>query len=190
MTTKRFAAKSLIILTLVPASFAALQAQEVVHAVSGVVTAVQPADNSITVKTNDDSAGDFRYQKDLKADIEFDKAVRSGTVAPSGFNKIGDHVLVYYFTNGAQRTIVALKDFGPTGLDVASGTILKAKHHAFVLKTEAGKTESFDIAKDASAETAVGVVSGLKFDASQGDHVTVRYLPENGLNVAQFIRVN
>jgi hypothetical protein len=34
------------------------------------------------------------------------------------------------------------------------------------------------------------VVSGLKFDADEGERVTVRYLQTNGLNFAQFIRVN
>jgi uncharacterized protein YjdB len=171
-------------------SLHALQAQEVVHAVTGVVTAVHPAENSITVKTNDDSAGEFRYPKELKTEIDFDKEVRSGTTEPKEFNKIGDHVVVYYFGAGTQRTIVALKDFGPAGLSVASGTIVKAKRHAVVIKTDAGQTESFDIAKDASAETPFGVVSGLKFDANEGERVTVRYLQTNGSNVAQFIRVN
>jgi len=187
---KRPGLKSLLLLALAGAICLASQAQEVVHAVSGVVTAVRPAENSITVKTNDGSSGAFRYQKDLKADLDFDKEVRSGTTPPEGFNKIGDHVVVYFFGEGDQRTIVALKDFGATGLNVASGTIVKAKRHGVVLKTDAGQTESFDIAKDASAETPVGVVSGLKFDASQGERVTVRYIQNNGMNVAQFIRVN
>jgi hypothetical protein len=178
-------------LAFVGASCSGLQAQEVVHAVSGVVTAVHPADSTITVKTNDGSAGEFRYSKELKTEIEFDKDVRNGTIEPSGFNKVGDHVVVYYFGGSVvQRTIVALKDFGPTPLSVASGTIVKAKHHAVVVKTDAGKTESFDIAKDASAETPFGVVSGLKFDPDEGERVTIRYTPANGSNIAQFIRVN
>ena len=182
--------KTLVVFALVSGSWLGLQAQEVVHGVTGVVTAVHPAERAITVKTNDGSYGEFKYQKELKTDIDFDKEVRSGTVQPSAFNKVGDHVVVYYFGDGSQRTIVALKDFGPTALNVASGTIVKTKHHAVILKTDAGKTESFDIAKDASAETPFGVVSGLKFDASEGERVTVRYLQTNGLNVAQFIRVN
>jgi hypothetical protein len=182
--------ESLMFLAIVGSSWLGLHAQEVVHAVSGVVTAVHPADNSITVKTNDGSPGEFRYPKELKTDIEFDKDVRSGTTEPNGFNKIGDHVVVYYFAGGPQRTIVALKDFGPTSLKVASGTVVKTKHHSMIIKTDAGKSESFDIAKDASAETPFGVVSGFKFDATEGQRVTVRYLQANGSNVAQFIRAD
>jgi hypothetical protein len=175
---------------LVGASCASLQAQEVVHAVTGVVTAVSPADNSITIKTNDGSEGLFHYRKDLKADIEFDKDVRSGTAAPSAFNKVGDHVVAYYFGEGTQRTIVAIKDFGASALEVASGTVVKAKHHAIVLKTDSGATETFDIAKDASAETPMGVVGGFKLDVDSGTRATVRYTDENGMKVAQFIRTD
>jgi hypothetical protein len=187
---KKISLQSLMFLALASVSWVALSAQEVVHAVSGVVTAVYPAEDTITLRTNDNSSGVFLYHKELKADIEFDKEVRSGTTQPDGFNKIGDHVIVYYFGDGDERTIVALKDFGPAALNVASGTVVASKHHAIIIKTDAGKTESFDIAKDASAETSVGVVSGLKFDASEGDRVTVRYLKTGGLNVAQFIRAD
>ncbi len=39
-------------------------------------------------------------------------------------------------------------------------------------------------------KTSIGVVSGLKFDANEGERFTVRYLQTNGLDVVQFIRVN
>jgi phosphotransferase system IIA component len=172
------------------AGCALLQAQEVVHAVTGVVTAVAPAENSITIKTNDGSEGVFHYKKDAKVDIEFDKDVRNGTAAPSAFNKVGDHVVAYYFGEGLERTVVAIKDFGASPLEVATGTVVKAKHHAIVLKTDSGATETFDIAKDASAETPQGVVGGFKLDVDSGTRATVRYTDENGLKVAQFIRTD
>jgi len=180
----------LALLALAGAGCLALQAQQVVHAVTGVVTAVYPEKDQITIKTNDDSGGDFQYQKQLKTDIEFDKAVRDGTVKPNDFNKIGDHVVAYYFGDGATRTVVALKDFGPSGLKVASGTLVKVKHHAITVKTDAGSAETFDIAKDASAETSVGVISGLKFDADAGTRVTVRYTDGGVQKLAQFIRAD
>jgi hypothetical protein len=180
----------LALLALAGAGGLALQAQEVVHAVTGIVTAVYPDKDQLTIKTNDDSGGDFQYEKELKTDIEFDKAVREGTVKPNDFNKIGDHVVAYYFGNGQKRTIVGIKDFGSAGLKVASGTLVTVKHHALSVKTDAGATETFDIAKDASAETSVGVISGLKFGADEGTRVTVRYTDANGQKLAQFIRAD
>lgn len=192
MKTKKQAKllRNVVLCALLGGGAFAARAQQVVHAVTGVVTAVDPAKSLIAVKTNDDSEGDFHYQKQLKADLEFDKNVREGTADPGAFNKVGDHVVAYYIGEGSQRTIVALKDFGATGLSVASGTVVKAKRHAIMLKTDAGATESFDIAKDASAETSVGVVSGFKLDVDPGTRATVRYIESNGLKVAQFIRTD
>jgi hypothetical protein len=167
-----------------------LQAQEVVHAVSGVVATVNPAMNSMFVKTNDQSDGNFVYKKNLRADIEFDKSIRDGTVQPDGFNKVGDHVVIYYINQGAHREIVAMKDFGPSGLSVAAGTVVKSKHHMVTIKTDKGATQTFDIAKDSSAETSMGVVSGLRFDPDDGQRITVRYTADNGANTAQFIRAD
>ena len=136
-------------------------AQEIVHAVSGVATAVDPATGTITIKTNDGSDGNFRYSKSAKTDLVFDKDVRNGTIDPASFNKVGDHVVAYFYETGfSSRTLVALRDFGPTGLMHVSGTVLKSKRHEIVLKTDNGATQSFDIGKDASAETPGGVVSG------------------------------
>lgn len=192
MKTKKHAEllQNVALCALMGAGCLTAKAQQVVHAVSGVVTAVDPAKSLIAIKTNDDSEGNFHYKKQVKADLEFDKDLREGTAEPDGFNRVGDHVVAYYFGEGTQRTIVALKDFGATGLKAASGTVVKAKRHALVLKTTAGETESFDIAKGASAETPVGVVSGFKLDVDAGTRATVRYTESNGLKIAQFIRTD
>jgi len=182
--------QNLVLIALVGTGSLTVQAQEVVHAVSGVVKSVDPKESFIGVKTNDGSDGNFVYERKLKENIEFDKSIKDGTLEPNGFNKIGDHVLIYYIDKGDQRTAVAIKDFGATALSVASGTVVKAKHHEMVIKTDKGATQAFNIAKDASAETSMGVVSGLRFDPNDGDRVTVRYTQENGDNVAQFIRAD
>jgi hypothetical protein len=174
-------------LVLAGASCLPLQAQEIVHAITGVVTAVTPANSSITIQTNDDSDGVFHYQKWAKPDLSFEKDVRNGTTEPSAFNKPGDDIVAYYFGEGQQRTIVALKDFGSTPLSAASGTVVAGKRHAITLKTDAGVTETFEIAKDASAETSQGVVGGFRLDVAQGTRATVRFTEANGVKVAQFI---
>jgi hypothetical protein len=181
--------KRFFLLAFVSAACSAIYAQEIVHAVTGVVTSLDPANNTITIKTNDGSDGVFKYQKTLRTNLVFDKEVRNGTTEPASFNKIGDHVVAYFVDQGfVNRTIVALKDFGPSALKAASGTVVKTKHHEIVLRTDAGTTEAFEIAKDASAETPQGVVSGFKFDVDPGTKVTVRYTEEGGRMIAQFIR--
>ena len=94
------------------------------HAVTGVVTSVNPADNTITLKTNDGSDGVFKYQKEGKADLVFDKNVRAGTVEPATSTRSATMSLPTMSTMGfVNRTIVALKDFGPSGLKSVSGTV-------------------------------------------------------------------
>jgi hypothetical protein len=181
--------KHLLLLGFVSAACSTIYAQEIVHAISGVVTALDHANSTITIKTNDGSDGVFKYQKEAKQDIVFDKNVRAGATEPADFNKIGDHVVVYYVNQGfVNRTVVALKDLGPSPLKVVSGTVVETKRHVIVLRTDAGVTENIEIAKDASAETPSGVVSGSKFDVDPGTKVTVRYIEQGGKMVAQFIR--
>jgi hypothetical protein len=178
------------VLALLCLSSSAAFSQEVVHAVSGVVTAVDHSRNAINIKTNDGSEGDFQYLKELKTSIEFDKSLREGTADPGSFNKVGDHVVAYYFLAPGGRTLVALKDFGPNGLSVASGTVMKDHHHAITIKTDAGASETFEMAKDASVETSVGVEMGSHFDAEEGRRITVRYTVANGVKTAEFIRAD
>jgi hypothetical protein len=181
--------KRFILLAFVSASYSAIYAQEIVHGVSGAATAVDPGNRTITIKTTDGTDAVFKYQKGAKPDLVFDRDVRSGTIEPADFNKIGDHVIVYYVDQGfVNRTIVALKDLGSSPLETASGIVVKSKHHVIILKTDSGATESFEITKDASAETPGGVVSGYKFDVDPGTKVTVRYTEEGGRMIAQFIR--
>ncbi len=181
--------KRFLLLALISSACSTIYAQKIVHGVSGEVTAVNPADNTITVKTTDGSDWVFKYQKGEKSGLLFDKDVRTGTIEPADFNKIGDHVVAYYIDQGfVNRTIVALKDFGTSQLETASGSVIKTKHHEITVKTDTGATETFEISKDASAETPGGVVSGFKFDVDPGTRVTVRYTEEGGRMIAQFIR--
>ncbi len=180
--------KCLALLALFGTAGLDMHAQEIVHAVTGVVTGIDPKAKTITIKTNDDSLGTFRYQENLKTDVVFDKEVRVGTTVPNQFNKLGDHVVAYYYAGDSGRTILAIKDFGAAPLSVATGTVVKSKRHEITIKTDAGATITFDIAKDASAETPGGVVSGSKFNADEGTRVIVRYTESNGMKLAQFIR--
>ena len=99
-------------------------------------------------------------------------------------------LIAYYFNGPTGQTVVGIKDFGPNGLSTASGTVVRGEKHKIAIKTDAGTTQTFEIANDASVETSEGVVSGAKFDPQDGAHVTVRYSQSNGAQVAQFIRAD
>ena len=182
--------KGVVLLASICLSCSMLHAQEVVHALTGVLTSIDPGSSTITVKTNDGSEGVFLYKKKLNTSLEFDKSVRSAAKEPSAFKKTGDHVIVYFFGDGSRRTVVALKDLGTVPLDVSSGTIVDARdRHSLAIKTQKGAREIYKIADHATVDTSQGIVSGDKFDpdTKKGFNVTVRYATAGGTKVARFI---
>lgn len=160
-------------------------AQEVVHALTGTVTALDPSAGTITVKTNDDSGGTFVYQRKMNASL--DKTVRQGTIEPSQFKTTGDHVIVYYYGDGIRRNVVALRDLGKSPLNVSSGTVTARDRHAFTIKTPDGKTQTYELSRDATVDTPEGVVNGWHFDADKGSTLTVRYTVSGGNRTAEFV---
>ena len=73
---------------------------------------------------------------------------------------------------------------------MSTGTVINGnrKHHTLEIKTEAGVSESYQIAKDASVETPEGVVGGLNFDPMRNSRVIVKYSGTGENRVAEFVR--
>jgi hypothetical protein len=179
---------------LVVISLAALaaNAQEVVHALAGTVTSVNPTQQTITVKTDDGSAGLFKDLMKSNVPVEFDRNVRAASVPASTFTRKGAPVIVYYFGDGDVRTAVALQDLGAGPLQKISGSVSKFnKHeHLLTIKDATGTSESFHIDAKTVAETPWGAVEGQKFDPAKGDRVRVTAVLANGAEDALFIREN
>lgn len=172
------------------ASCFVLRAQEVVHALTGVVTSVDGASKSIAVQTSVDSRVVFSYANHQQVKVDFDRNIRSEAIEPDVYNKVGDHVIVYFYGNYDERTVVAIKDLGPVALQVSTGTVINGsrKHHSLKMKTEAGASESYQIAQDASIETPEGVIEGLNFDPARNSHVIIKYRGTTENRVAEFVR--
>ena len=73
-----------------------------------------------------------------------------------------------------------------------SGSVTKFNRHEHLLtiKDCAGATESFHIAPNTVAETAVGAVEGERFDPEKGEQVRVTATLADGGPEALFIRTN
>jgi len=181
------------LLGLVSLAALAANAQEVVHALAGTVTSVNPTQQTITIKTDDGSEGVFKDLMKSNVSYEFDRNIRAGAVPASSFTKKGAPVIVYYFGDGDVRTAVALQDLGGAGpLQKISGSVSKFNKHGHLLtiKDATGTSESFHIDTKTVAETAWGAVEGEKFDPSKGDRVRVTAVLANGAEDALFIREN
>ena len=101
-------------------------------------------------------------------------------------------MIVYYVSNGDQRTAVALQDLGGGPLQKISGSVYKFDRHQHILtiKDAAGTSESFRIDPKTVAETAFGAVEGERFDPEKGGQVRVTAIPANGSEEALFIRTD
>ena len=73
-----------------------LRAQEVIHALTGVVTFVDRTTKSIGVQTSDGGQSVFSYANRPQGTIAFDKNIRAGAIEPDVYNKVSDHVIVYF----------------------------------------------------------------------------------------------
>jgi len=166
--------------------------QEVVHALAGTVSSINPTAKTILINTDDGSEGLFKDLTKAHASLDFDKNIRADAIAADAFTKQGTHVIVYYFGDGEMRTAVALQDLGTGPFEMSRGTVVKFnKHeHLLTIKNSSGVEESFHIGPTTRAETAVGVVEGYKFDPEKGDQVRVTAAPRNGNETALFIRAS
>jgi hypothetical protein len=165
-------------------------AQEVVHALAGVVNSINTTQKTIDVKTDDGSEGLFKDMTRSNVSLDFEKNIRASSTPAEDFNKNGDNVIVYYFGDTDERTAVALKDLGHGPLKKINGVVTRfnRRQHLMTIKDTSGASESFQIGPQTVAESAVGVVEGEKFDAEKGDPVRVTAALANGNEEALFIR--
>jgi hypothetical protein len=166
----------------------AATAQEVVHALTGVVKAINPASKTIIVATDDGSDGIFTIAAP-RVSVEFDKNVRSEATAAGAFNGIGSHVIVFYYGVGGLRTVVALHDLGAGPFKNVTGTVVKYDkgQHSLSVEDPSGAVDTYKIVRGTIADTDAGVAGGLKFDPDKGRKVNITATDENGVKTILFI---
>jgi hypothetical protein len=169
----------------------AVRAQEVVHALSGTVSAIDSKDKTIDIKTADGSEGMFKDLTKADTSLDFDKAIRSNSVPAESFSKQGVNVIVFYYGDSDVRTVVALRDLGPGPFTRSNGTVDKYNRHEhlLVLKDSTGASQSFHIDPKTVVEGAVGAIEGDRYDPQKGDRLYVLSAAGNGNPEALFIRL-
>jgi hypothetical protein len=167
-----------------------LAAQEVVHALTGTVSSISDATKTITVFQDNGSTGVFAQMSSPKTRINFDKRVEAETTAADAFNKQGAYAIVFYFGDGDDRKVVALKSLGEGPFRSTVGTVEKfdGRGHSIAVKDNTGTVQIFKINAGTVAETDFGAAEGTKFQAQKGDHVRVVSSDEGGTPTALFVR--
>jgi hypothetical protein len=169
-----------------------VSAQEVVHALSGTVSAINPTAKTIVINTNDGSFGLFKQLTKSDVQLLFENDIRSHTTPADTFQDKGAQVIVYYYGGGfgdsSDRTAVALQNLGAEPIEKDTGTVVKCNKHALTIKTGSGAEETFQIGDAAVAETATGAMRAEKFDPEKGEQVRVIAALDNGQKTLLFVR--
>jgi hypothetical protein len=164
-------------------------AQEVVHALTGTVSSVDPVGKTITVFLDGGSQGIFKEMTNPKTPLSVDKKLLADATTVNAFNKNGVYVIVFYFGGTDARTVVALRSLGTGPFTAMEGTVARSESHdhAISVQDKSGVVQTFKLNADTVAESYSGAVDGLKFQAQKDSHVRVVGTSQNGDLVALFV---
>lgn len=165
-------------------------AQMVVHAVSGVVKAIDSHAKSMDVAVDTGGTSRFKLPSDAKVTLDFDKALQSDSVTADKFQHLGDYVVVYYYGYDDNQTAVAVKDLGTGPFQKVDGTVVSydKRDRTMTVKDGGGKSEAFALGDHLVVDTGVSVAAGRGYDPHKGWQVRVTYTKSGDKNTAVFVR--
>lgn len=165
-------------------------AQEIVHALCGTVSSINPAAKTITLFQDSGSPATFNVMSSSKTRIAFDKTVASAATAAKEFQKQGSYVILFYFGTNENKTAVALKNLGSGPFSSTTGEVTDWNGHdrKISVRDKDGAVHSFTVSPQTVAETYMGVVNGSKFDADKGEHVRIVSSRTGDSPTALFVR--
>jgi hypothetical protein len=169
---------------------ASLPAQEVVHALTGTVSAINSITKTMTVFQDNGSQGLFADASNPKMRFVFDKKIEAAATPANAFNTKGAYAIVFYVGEADSRTVVAVKSLGAGPFTSAVGTVEKfdGRDHSITIEDASGAAHTFKIDDQTIAEGAFGAEEGLKFHADKGDQVRVVSSKVDGTPTALFLR--
>jgi hypothetical protein len=192
---RRSAVPYFALLTCVLGLMSIAMAQDVAHAVSGVVTRVDKDAKTLSVKTSDGTEHVFKYSEKtgLHASHEAAAGMKKGAVDSYFAGKEGTSVVVHYTEKGGDKTATWVDDLGKDTVKSANGTITKIdkKAHTLTIKTDDGAESTYAFGKEAASDSQHGVVKGWDYTASkakEGDKVAVEYTEDTGKKVVHFFK--
>ena len=158
---------------LLPCLARTAQAQEVIHALAGTVSVLNPATHTFSLTTEDGSLALFTTTAVKNIPITFSKEVEAQTVAPNAFHTLGAHVLVLYYGVDTVKTAVAIRNLGTAPLVRVAGNVsgFDKHRHAMTVRGDTSAPIDLLVSADTLIDTPNGVVEGLKYHPNKGEHV-------------------
>jgi Cu/Ag efflux protein CusF len=167
-------------------------AEDVAHAVAGVVTKVDASGKTITVKTAGGAEQVFKYtdRTSVTTAKKAPGAIETAGAASYLAGKEGTHVVLRYIGEGSEKTALSVKDFGDESLKAGKGTITHVDRAArsLTIKTEDGTEDTYHLSKDAAIDTEHGVTDASRYTAKEGDKILFHYTEEGGNKVVRFVK--
>lgn len=147
-------------------------AQEVVHARTGQVIAVNSAAHTLSLKIADGSILLFHDVGSPAPNLSFDKILRDKTVPVGTFNKVGSYVVVFYYGFGTP-TAVAIKELAQDAVLKMDGSVASFDRHQHILtlKTDSAGPQKLVLNEDTVVDTSDGIVKLSDYHPFRGQHV-------------------
>lgn len=154
--------------------------QEVVHARTGQVTAVNLASKTLVLKLADGSILIFNDVAGHEPALTFDKAVRQKTVPVATYTRVGSNVVVFYYGYDT-LTAVAIKELGTDPLKRSTGSLANfdRHEHSLLLKTDAAEPQKLALNEDTVVDTSDGVVKLADYKPARGTQLRCVTKPES-----------
>lgn len=166
-----------------------LSAQQVVHALTGTVSSINKAGETVAILQDVGGDSVFQNPANPKTRVNLDKKFTPATIAADAFKDNGAYVIVFYYGGSDNRTVVAFKNLGAGPFSSTAGKVTKyEKARAVTVQDETGAVQTFKIAADTVAEGYAGAVDGMRFQVSGGDKVRIVSAVVDGSPTALFIR--
>ena len=167
-------------------------AQDVVHAAAGVITRVDKAGKTITVKTTDGGEEVYNYTEHtaVRDSREAAHSAKMGIVDTYFAGKEGSRIVVRYTGKGTEKTATLVDDFGKETLKTGRGTVtgVDKAAHTVAVKTDDGGQATFRLGNEGVVETDHGVVRASRYLAKEGDKVIVHYTEDESGKVVRFFK--
>lgn len=166
-----------------------LAAQQVVHALTGTVSAINKASQTVSVLQDVGGDGVFQNPATPKTRVNLDKKMEPGTIAADTFKDNGAYVIVFYYGGSDDRIAVAFKNLGAGPFSSTVGTVKKFERgRAVTISDESGKVQTFKVGTETVAEGYAGAMDGAKFSVGGGDKIRIVSSVVDGSPTALFIR--
>jgi hypothetical protein len=165
---------------------------DLVHAVAGVITKVDGAAKTISLKTADGTEHVFRYTEKTTVHVakEGGEEAKAGTVDTYMAGKEGTHAVVSFTGKAGEETATHVQDLGRHSLQISEGTVTRVDKTArtVTIRSKDGSEDTYHVAKHATIDTDHGITKDSELVAKKGEKITVHYTQEAGEKIAHLVK--